>query len=352
MKKLKVGLIGYGSGGRIFHEPLINSVEGFELQRIFNRSGKDNDQLIEKYGRHIIADKADDILSDPEIDLAVIALPNFMHFEIAKKALKKGKHVLVEKPFTVTSYEADQLIALSKKAGKIITVNHNRRYDSDFRTVKKILDAGFLGNTVEYEAHFDRFRSEVRQGSWKEDTVPGSGILYDLGSHLIDQAKALFGMPEEIFACLDIQREGARTTDSFDILLRYSNFTARLKAGMLVREQGPKYTIHGTRGSFIKYGMDVQEHCLKQGELPVDRPDWGKEPESIWGRLNTDIEGVHFCGNIESEHGDYQMVYKNLHDAICGSGMLHITPEQARDTIRLIELAQKSSEMKCWISVN
>ncbi|WP_242825189.1 Gfo/Idh/MocA family oxidoreductase [Proteocatella sphenisci] len=351
MKKLKVGLIGYGVGGRVFHEPIISSVDGFELHKIFSRSGSSNDLLIGKYDKSIIADKIEDIFLDSEIDLVVIALPNYLHFDMAKKALENYKHVLVEKPFTVTPEEANQLIALSQKMGRVISVNHNRRYDSDFRTVKKILDAGFLGNIVEYEAHFDRFRSEVMSNSWKEDIEPGSGILYDLGSHLIDQVQQLFGLPEEIFACLDTQRENAKTIDNFDILLKYKTFTARLKAGMLVREQGPRYMIHGSKGSFVKYGMDVQESSLKTGELPLDKSEWGKEPEAIWGTLNTDINDIHVCGKVESEQGDYTIVYKNLYDAICGNDKLKITPQQARNTIRIIELAQKSSELKAWVSL-
>lgn len=351
MKKLKVGLIGYGTGGRIFHEPLIESLDGFELHKIFSRSRFNNELNGGNTNKYTITDKIEDILLDDKVDLVVIALPNFMHFDIAKKALENGKHVLLEKPFTVTSEEAEQLIKISQKTGKIISVNHNRRYDSDFRTIKKIIDAEFLGNLVEYEAHFDRFRSGINSNSWKEDAKPGTGILYDLGSHLIDQALVLFGMPEKIFASLSIQRENSKTVDSFDILLKYGDFTARLKAGMLVREQGPRYTLHGTKGSFIKFGIDVQEALLKAGESPSKKPDWGKEPESIWGTLNTDINDVHILGKVESEQGDYTMVYKNLYGAICRNEKLEITAEQAKNTIKIIESAQRSSELGEWILI-
>lgn len=349
MREIKVGLVGFGVSGKVFHEPIITSVDGFNLHKVFEMNPSNINDLKQRVSEDKITSNIDDIFEDDSIELVILAVPNVAHFDLAKRALESGKNVLVEKPFTVTSEEADKLIEISKKAGKIITVNHNRRYDSDFKTVKKIIENEMLGDLVEYEAHFDRFRNNIKENAWRESEQPGSGLLYDLGSHLIDQAQVLFGIPKEIFAELEIQRKGAKTTDNFEVILKYEGLKVTLKAGMLVREIGPHFNLLGTKGSFVKYGMDIQEETLRAGVNPKDLDVWGAEPEKLWGKINTEVDGIHIVGKVESELGDYRELYKNIYKAIVEEEELSITPEQARNTIRIIELAEKSSKEKKWV---
>lgn len=349
IKTVNVGLIGYGGAGRIFHVPVIKSVPGLNLYKVFETNAVNVEKLKQKYVDIHVTSSIDDILEDENIQLIVLAVPNTVHFELASKAIENGKNVVVEKPFTVRSVEADKLIQLAKSKKVILTVHHNRRWDSDFRTVKKIIKAGLLGDIVEYEAHYDRFRNYFKENAWREKDIPGSGILYDLGSHLIDQAQCLFGLPEEIFGDLSIQRQGGKTIDNLQIILHYGNLKVELKAGMLVRESGPHFMAFGTNGSFVKYGMDSQEENLKNGLLPKDVEFWGMEPEELWGKINTDINGIHLVGKIESEIGDYREFYKNVYKSILGEESLEVTALQAKNTIRIIELAELSNLEKKWV---
>lgn len=349
MKKVNVGLVGFGAAGRVFHEPVITSIPGLNLTKIYQSSSANLEILKTKYPENMITSNVEDILFDEDIELVVLAVPNTAHYELARKALENGKNVVVEKPFTVTSEEADKLIYLAKEKNKLLTVHHNRRWDSDFKTVEKIIRENLLGDLVEYEVHYDRFRNYFKENAWRENDIPGSGILYDLGSHLIDQAQFLFGTPIEVFADLRIQRKGGKTIDNFEVILDYPEVKVTLKAGMLVREPGPHFSLMGTRGTFVKYGMDVQEEALKKGIKPKNMENWGIEPEDIWGNINTEVNGVHIIGKVESETGDYREFYKNIYKAILGEEGLKVTAEQARDTIKIIELAEKTSKENRWI---
>lgn len=349
MKKVNVGLIGYGAAGKAFHEPIITSVPGLNLCRIYETNDLNLAILKEKYNEDEITNNIDDIFSDESIELVVIAAPNTAHYALAKRALESGKNVVVEKPFTVTSEEADKLIKLAGDKNKILTVHQNRRWDSDFRTIEKIVKENLLGDLVEYESDYDRFRNNIKENSWRENDIPGSGILYDLGAHLIDQAQCLFGVPDEIFADLQIQRSGGKTVDNFEIILHYPKVKVTLKAGMLVREVGPHFKLYGTKGSFIKYGMDVQESALKNGIKPNDVENWGIEPQNLWGKLDTEVNGSHFVGKIESETGDYREFYKNVYGAILGEEEIAVKAYQGRNTIKIIELAQMSNSEKQWV---
>lgn len=349
MNSIITGLIGFGTGGRIFHAPVISSMQNFRLQKISTSNATAATTIRSQYPDTKIVQHADEVLEDPEIELVIIAAPNASHFPLAKKALQYGKHVIVEKPFTVSVAEADELIALAESQKKIITVHHNRRWDSDFKTVKKIIDEKLLGTLVEYEAHFDRFRNVLKENSWKETDDRGSGILYDLGSHLIDQALCLFGLPLELFANLQAQRPGSEVVDEFELLLFYPGLKVTLKAGMLVREPLPHFILSGINGSFVKFGMDVQEEALKNGTTPLNIAHWGEEPEDIWGKINTDVNGVHRQGKIASERGDYREFFQNVYDAIRLQEPLMVTAQQARDTIKIIELAMKSNHQKCTL---
>ncbi len=345
-KKLNVGIIGFGMAGQVFHAPIINSIPQLELTKIVTTNVKAIETIKKLYPNTEIVSDVSLILEDDDIDLIVIATPNTSHFELATQGLMANKHIVVEKPFTITTNEADKLIKLAKERKLVLTVHHNRRWDSDYLTVKKVIEGNLLGNIVEYESHFDRFRNTLKKNAWREENNPGSGILYDLGSHLIDQALCLFGLPMEVTADIGIQREGGKTDDYFHIILHYDKLRAILKAGMLVREPLLHFILLGDKGSFVKYGMDVQETALKEGITPENTENWGAEPEILHGRLNTEMNGVHLMGVVESERGDYRKYYQNVYNAILGKEELVVKAEEARNTIRVIELAIESNKTK------
>lgn len=349
--KIQVGLIGYGMAGQVFHAPIINSVSGLNLAKIRETKAPNITLAKDRYAQAQIVNDSQDILTDPGIDLVVIATPNTSHYTLAKEALLSGKHVVVDKPFTVTTTEADELIDLAKKQNKLLSAFQNRRWDSDFMTVQKLLAENKLGKIVEIEIHFDRFRPNLKQNSWREENIPGSGILYDLGPHLIDQALVLFGDPKAITADVRIQRQKASIDDYFQIELLYDELKVILKAGMLVKELGPHYIIHGNKGSFIKYGLDVQEDALKKGLIPNEIPDWGIEPEKLWGKLNLDFNGETQINRIKSETGDYRSYYQNVYESIMGQAKLAVTPEQAGKVILLIEKALVSARERRTIDL-
>lgn len=345
-KQIHVGLIGFGMAGQVFHAPILTSVPGFRLHKIFERKQHHQELARTLYPSAQIITETEDIFSDSVIDLVVIATPNILHFPLAKQALLKGKHVVVEKPFTVTSKEADELLELAREKKKLLTVHQNRRWDSDFKTVQKVISSGMLGKLVEYEAHYDRFRNYIKENAWREIPQPGSGILYDLGPHLIDQALCLFGLPHEVYADIRTQRNKGEADDAFQITLHYPEMKATLKASMLVREPLPHYILLGEQGSFIKYGLDPQEDWLKKGFSPATRSPWGEEPAELWGTINTEIDGLHVIGKIESEKGSYQSFYENVYQSVVYGHPLAVCPSQARNTIRIIELAFQSSQEK------
>lgn len=348
---IRTGIIGYGLSGRVFHAPFIDVVEGFELSKISTSNPGRQALAEERYPVTTVVPNGKGIIDDPEIDLVIVTSPNTGHFRWAREALLAGKHVVVEKPFTINVAEADELIEIAKRQKKILTVYHNRRFTSDTKTVKKLLESGILGEIVDYETHFDRYRTEQRpNGAWREEPLPGSGIFYDLGSHLIDQALWFFGMPAAVTAQIDSQRPWAKADDHFDVRLHYPNFIATLKSGMICRIPGPTYMLHGTKGSFVKYGLDVQEATLDSGKIPSGK-NWGREPENIWGSINIEYKGVKIQGKVESEHGDYRDYFINLRDAINGEAELAVKPEEARNVMRIIELAFQSSKERRTIMI-
>ena len=343
-KHINVGLIGYGMAGQVFHAPMITSIDGLKLTKIRVTNAINIDLASERCPNAVIVNDSTDILLDPEIDLVVIASPNTSHYPLAQQALINGKHVVVDKPFTITSQEADDLIRLATEKNRIISVFQNRRWDSDFKTVQKIVESQQLGKIVEVEIHFDRFRPNLKENAWREDNIPGSGILYDLGSHLIDQSLMLFGQPKSISADIKSQREQAVVDDYFQVDLHYDNLKVILKASVLVKELGPHYILHGDKGSFIKYGLDIQEDALKAGQIPNNVANWGEEPENLWGKLNIDNNGVTEVSRVKSEVGDYRAYYRNIYESIRGEAKLAVRPEEARNVIHLIELAKRSAQ--------
>ncbi|MCB0806594.1 MAG: Gfo/Idh/MocA family oxidoreductase, partial [Bacteroidales bacterium] len=264
-KTINAAIAGFGLSGKAFHAPFIHTHDGFKLNKVLERHQEESKKLYPDI--HVVRN-LEEILSDKNIDLVVISVPNQYHFEMVKACIEAGKHVVIEKPFTNTYKEAEELIGLAKKHQVKLFVYQNRRWDGDFLTIKKVLKSGALGDIQYFEAHFDRYSPERKRAAWRDEEKPGSGILYDLGPHLIDQVLQLFGMPESIEADIQSQRKGSKVDDFFLITMHYPEMIAKVTAGMLVKDPGPRYIIHGNRGSFIKYGIDPQEAALRKGEMP------------------------------------------------------------------------------------
>ncbi|MDJ1473178.1 oxidoreductase [Cytophagaceae bacterium DM2B3-1] len=346
-KIIQVGMAAYGMSGKVFHGPLLKSLGGFWLKKIVERTSEKSKT---DFPETVRVKTWDEILFDQNIELVVVNTPNAHHFEMCKQALQANKHVVVEKPFTVTKEEARKLIELAKQQNRVLTVFQNRRWDGDFLTVQQVVKQNLLGKLVEFEGHYDRYRNYVEANTWKEETGPGSGILYNLGSHMIDQALVLFGMPQAVTAELRAQRPGSSIDDSYHLILHYSDIRVILKSSYLVREQGPRYILHGTDGSFLKWGIDPQEDALKAGRLPLE-PNWGAEPESEWGVLNTTYNGLHYKSKIETLAGNYRHFYENVYDAIVHNAPLDVKPEEALQIIQIIEAAYQSHQEKRTIDL-
>ncbi|MBI1780552.1 MAG: Gfo/Idh/MocA family oxidoreductase [Sphingobacteriales bacterium] len=340
--QLNVCIIGFGISARVFHAPFLVNNPFYTWSSVVERSANNASLLKADIKTYRSVEAA---LEDSTLDLFIITSPNETHYSYAKKILEAGKNVVIEKPFTNTSGEAKALIKTANQNQKILSVYQNRRYVSDFLTIKDILNEKLLGEIAEFEGHYDRYRPEAKPNAWREENKAGSGILYDLGSHLIDQALYLFGLPKNITADIRLQRPHAKVDDYFDIRLDYGFTKVILESGMLVREPGPRYMIHGTKGSFIKYGEDPQEAALRNGEMPGGA-DWGKEPASSYGLLHTEKEGVIIKKNIASKPGNYGQYYSNLYNTIVHNHSLKEKPEHGYNTIRLIELAIQSNKEK------
>ncbi|MCP4313901.1 MAG: Gfo/Idh/MocA family oxidoreductase [Bacteroidetes bacterium] len=346
MKLIKTALCSYGMSGLVFHGPLLRVHPGFTITKILERR---RDVSAGKHPGAEIVRSFDAILEDPEIELVVVNTPDHLHHDMAGRAIRAGKHVVVEKPFTLKTEHAGELIALAKKKGVLLTVFQNRRWDGDFLTVKEIIRTGKLGRLVDFESHFDRYRTEI-QDSWK-DRSTGTGTLYNLGSHLVDQTLHLFGMPEHLYCESRMLRDGALTDDSYDLLLHYPAFKCMVRSSYLVREPGPRFILHGTTGSYLKWGIDPQEAEMKTGAIPGTE-EWGKEPESQWGKLNAMENGEFSEGVYPTLSGNYLAFYDNLFGAIRENKALAVLPEEARDVIRIIEAAYQSSREKRVVSLS
>ncbi len=341
--KIKVGLVGWGISAKVFHAPFLKASPHYEVTSVLERHNQQSKVLFPEAN---IVTSFDELLQQ-DIDLVVITTPNDTHYPYTQQALETGRHVVVEKPFTVHSREAAQLGRLAKEKNRVLAVYHNRRYVSDYFTLKKILDEKWLGEVHTFEAHYDRYRAEERPSAWREKPFPGSGILYDLGAHLLDQTLILFGLPKTITADVKLQRPHAKAVDWFEVRLDYGSLQTTLKAGMLVREPGPRYLVHGSKGSFIKSGEDPQEARLRAGEMPS--ADMGREPEEIWGLLHIEKDGVIIREKVPSERGDYGLFYEDLYQTLAHQKPFPVKPEQAYNVIKLIELAEESSQKKCTI---
>ncbi|MDG2525979.1 oxidoreductase [Stenotrophomonas sp. HITSZ_GD] len=332
MKDLNLALIGYGYVGRVFHAPLIDATEGLRLHSIVSRH---QDAAAAYPGTRVDADRAR-VLADPDIDAVVIATPNDTHAPIALEALAAGKHVLVDKPFTVDLAQAREVMSAAVDAGRVCSVFQNRRWDADFLTVQQLLQAGVLGPIAEFHSHFDRHRPHVRD-RWRESDAPGAGLWFDLGPHLLDQALQLFGRPQAIGADLLRQREGARSDDYFHVVLHYPRLRAHLHAGSLVADARRRFAVHGLEGSYTKDGLDTQEAMLRDGLRP-GVAGWGEDPVDGW-LTRAGEDGTLRRERVTTVPGDYRRCYAAFRDAVAGTGAPPATTAQALELMALLELA-------------
>lgn len=339
-KIVRVGLIGYGFSGATFQAPLIASVPGLRLTRVCSSQG-------ERVRRdfpdvQVVAEPAQ-LIASGEVDLVVVATANASHAPLAKQALLAGKHVVVEKPFTITLDEGAELIALAEERQLVLSVFHNRRWDSDFLTLRQTIEAGLLGPINTYEAHFDRYRPQVR-GRWREQDLPGSGLLYDLGAHLIDQALVLFGNPDCVNCDMGVQRgpvASGASDDYVHLTMRYGARRVILHAASLVLQAGPRFIVHGETGSFIKHGMDPQEAALMRGERP-GAPGWGVEAEAQHAQIGFIKGGLTVTGKAHSLPGAYQDYYQGVFDAIASGKSPPVTAREGLAVIKIIRMAMQS----------
>ena len=331
---IRTGLIGYGLGGMAFHAPLIEAVPGLELAAIATSRA---DAVHERYPHVRVADAAT-LLADPGIALVVISTPNDSHFPLARAALTAGKHVVIDKPFANTVAQGEALAAFAAERDLVLSAFHNRRWDGDFLTVQALLASGRLGEVALAELRWDRFRPQVTT-AWRDRPEVGAGILADLGPHLVDQALRLFGRPDALVADIEVQREGARTDDYFEIALHYGRRRVILSAGRLVVAPRPRFALHGTRGNFVKHGLDPQEDAMKAGVSP-NAPDFGAEDPANHGTL-TLADGTR--ETIPTERGDYRVYYQGIAEAIATGTSPPVPAADAIEGLRLIDLARQSA---------
>jgi predicted dehydrogenase len=345
---LSAAIVGFGYSTRTFHAPLVSSTPGVQLDAIVQRSG---DEAAAAYPSSRVFRSVEDMLARSQAELVVIATSNLSHFPLAKQCLLAGKNVVVDKPFTVTLAEAEELVALAEKTGKVLSVFHNRRWDGDFLTLQKLLSDGQLGYVVRFNSNFDRFRPTVDTNAWRQRDEPGSGIMFDLGPHMLDQTVTAFGQPTAIRASIRRERHGAQTDDAFDLALDFSGgIHATLGASMLACTSRPRFSIYGGSGSWVKHGLDPQEADLKRGQRPPSTK-WGQEPDNAHGFLTLCDGTTTEKEEIVTLSGNYPAYYENVRDAIQGKAPLAVTPEQALRVMELLTLCQQSHREQRTVAV-
>jgi len=339
---IRVGLVGFGMAGRVFHAPLISSVEGLELAAVLERR---TDQAATRYPGIVTYRSLEEMLEDASLGLFVVATPSGTHFEIARQILKAGKNVVVDKPMAVQSAQVAELMELATTHGAALAVFHNRRWDCEFPTVQKLLHEGSLGRLVHFESTMDRWRPTTTRVPWKDVPSLGGGLLLDLGSHLSDQALVLFGKPEAIDAEIRRERDGEGSEDSFTLRLRYPGLSVVLSANNLSSLARPIFHLRGTKGNFWKWAPDIQEAELNK-VTRIDSPTWGQEPTANWGTLTVDADGAMITRPVESIPGDYRLFYVGMRNALVGIAPVPVPPVAAWRVARLLEWARMSSEQR------
>ncbi|MGO8760209.1 MAG: Gfo/Idh/MocA family oxidoreductase [Terracidiphilus sp.] len=342
---IRVGLIGFGMAARVFHAPLLSSVEGLELAAVLERT---SNKAAERYPGIAVHRSLDDLLADASLDLFVVASPNATHFALAKEILGAGRNVIVDKPMTLTSAEAAELIGLARQRNVLLAPFHNRRWDSDFLTVRKVLHEGLLGCLVAFESRLDRWRPlPLTERRWKESAEAGGGTLHDLGPHLADQALVLFGKPEAVSADVLREKDGPGANDAIAIRLRYPGLAVTLGANSLSLPARPRFHLRGTKGSYSKNGVDPQEAALNKIvriDTRTGDPAWGQEPAANWGVLHTDIDGGSVSRPVPALPGDYRLFYAGIRDALLGKAPAPVAGVDGWRVARLLEYAAQSSD--------
>ncbi|MGH2497144.1 MAG: Gfo/Idh/MocA family oxidoreductase [Ktedonobacteraceae bacterium] len=345
---LRVAIIGYGLAGSVFHAPLIAATDGMIVSAIVTSNAERQQHARADFPDATILLSAEEIWQDAtNYDLLVIASPNRAHVSLGITAMQDGLSVVIDKPLAPSVAEAERLIAVSKSTGKLLTVFQNRRWDNDFLTVRQLLasEPNLLGPVVRFESWYQRYRPQPRSGVWRElaDPAEAGGLLFDLGSHLIDQALVLFGLPLRVYAEVDMRRPDAHVDDDTFIALEFPNGTrAHLWMGVLTRIPGPRLRITGLRGMYEKWGLDPQEDALHAGKRPGNT-GWGQEPRERWGRLSADVGKLHIDGPVETLPGAYETFYALLRDALLSGGKAPVDPADAVATLRIIEAARESA---------
>lgn len=327
---LNVALVGYGYAGRTFHAPLIASVDGLRLHAVVTSKPH---EIRARWPQARPYPELAGALADDAVDVVVLATPNVLHAPQAHAALAAGKHVVVDKPFTVTLAEAEAVVAHAERAGRVLSVFHNRRWDSDFLTLRALMDTQSLGDVVYVESRFDRFRPSVRD-RWRERAGPGAGLWFDLGPHLVDQSLQLFGAPARIHADIAALRPGAQVDDYFHVVLEYPRRRVVLHASTLVVANHLRYAVHGTRGSFMKEGLDAQEAALQAGRIPGDA-GWGADPRP--GVLHLPEGDAVDRREVPPVPGDYRRYYAGVRDAVLGTGANPVSGRDALEVMRWVE---------------
>lgn len=346
MRVIRAAVCSFGLSGKVFHAPFLDIHPGFSFYAVWERS---KDLAKPLYPEIKVFRTYEEMLTDSAIDLVIVNTPSYTHYEYAKQALLAGKNVIVEKPFTATVAQAEELVKLANEKKLQLFVFQNRRYDSDFRTVKKIINEGQLGEIVEAEIHYDRFNGALSPKAHKETPGPAVGVVYDLGSHLIDQAICLFGMPDTVFADIFTMRSGSQVDDYLEILLYYPSLRVRLKSTYFAKEpQG--YIIHGRKGSFIKSRADMQEATLQSGQKP-SKIGWGIEPENERGILHYEKDGKTIREQVETLTGNYFDYYDDVYKALTDENSAAVTGEDGWKVIKIIEAAYQSNKEKRIVDI-
>ncbi|MDR6890407.1 MULTISPECIES: oxidoreductase [Variovorax] len=342
-RTLRAGLVGYGFAGQTFHAPVLSAVPGLELAAM---ASSQPHKVHADWPNVAVVPDVGALVARPDIDLVVVATPNALHYPVAKAALEAGKHVVVDKPFTIDAAEARQLELLARRNNRVLAVYQNRRFDADYLTLKDVLASGELGRLVYLESHFDRFRPEVRD-RWREQKVPGAGLWVDLGAHLVDQAVQLFGKPDSLQLDTAALRDRAQVEDYFHAVLRYESgphapLRVVLHATTLAAHAAPRYIVHGTRGSYVKHGVDPQEDALRAGQRPP-MAGWGADPQDGEIAVPGSDGGEPQRRIWPTRAGNYVDYYAAVRDAILGNGPNPVPPEQAVALMELLEIGQQSA---------
>lgn len=326
-------------GARVFHAPLISSVEGLQLAAVVERN---SGQAQARYPGITTYRTLEEMLADPSLGLIVVASPSGTHFDVARQVIEAGKHVVVDKPVAVRSAEIAELIRRARERGVLLIPFHNRRWDGDFLTTQNVLREGVLGRLVYVESRMDRWNPGTTRRPWKNDPAQGGGLLLDLGTHLVYVALVLFGKPQAVSAEVDRERDGEGADDSFTVRLRYAGFRVTLGSNMLSSPPGPRFVLRGTRGNFWKWGVDPQEAELNK-ITRIDSAAWGREPAEQWGLLHVAADGGVATQRVETQPGDYRRFYEGARDAVLGKAPPPVPAVEAWQAARIIEWARESS---------